>query len=469
MFTIFQLSVLQLVGLALVCNCEQLVEVTNNKIPVLDKNNTLLKWVKKQQWEHWPTASWETNQWPQAQWNTSQLPPAHWNISQWPAPGQWAPGPAAPRPTAIQWWPPVGTTGTAAIVSQRPTIQWPVSSTQKPSSSSGNNWPPPTATMPSARPTPPRLTTTTTSAAAIPPTGGSVTDANDITVKSCGLSHIPQVLIGNKIVMGKVAKGGEFPWQVMLRIQTARGPMQCGGAILNSRWVLTAAHCVSNERNGQPTAMRVDITAGMTNRKLSSHDRQTKTADCVIQHEGWSGQYGRFKHDIALLRLPSNGSFDINYERGGHINGVCLPPHEMPDYAGKGRIAGWGLTKDRGTPSDMLMYTDVSIINHDKCRQYPYPVPISEGMLCQGVDRTAPCQGDSGGPLIISMGDKRGVQRMTEIGIVSFGPGECANAKTPNAVYTKVSHYQRWIEKTIRSNTGATKCKTQQLKLDGEY
>ena len=191
---------------------------------------------------------------------------------------------------------------------------------------------------------------------------------------------------------------------------------------------------------------------------------QQRTADCVIQHESWRGQGGNFKYDVALLRLPSSKPFELTYEKGGHVNGICLPEKPMSEYSGKARIAGWGLTKDRGTPSDVLLYTDVSIITNDKCRKYEYPVQIVDSMICQGVDGTAPCQGDSGGGLIVPISDKRGTQRMVEIGIVSFGPGKCANSATPNAIYTKVSHYLKLIEKTIAAN--GQRCASRPLRTD---
>lgn len=40
------------------------------------------------------------------------------------------------------------------------------------------------------------------------------------------------------------AKEGQFPYQVSLRSKTTR-KHYCGGAILNSRFILTAAHCIS--------------------------------------------------------------------------------------------------------------------------------------------------------------------------------------------------------------------------------
>uniref|UniRef100_A0A3B5LFZ3 Peptidase S1 domain-containing protein n=1 Tax=Xiphophorus couchianus TaxID=32473 RepID=A0A3B5LFZ3_9TELE len=43
------------------------------------------------------------------------------------------------------------------------------------------------------------------------------------------------------IVGGNISKPGQFPWQVSLHFQREH---ICGGSIITSSWVLTAAHCV---------------------------------------------------------------------------------------------------------------------------------------------------------------------------------------------------------------------------------
>jgi secreted trypsin-like serine protease len=117
------------------------------------------------------------------------------------------------------------------------------------------------------------------------------------------------------------------------------------------------------------------------------------------------------------------------------------------------------LTKERGTPSDVLKYADVTVMDNKVCKKFEYPVPIVPSMMCQGVDRRSPCQGDSGGPLIAFLGDK---QPAIQIGIVSFGPGQCANDQVPNAIYTKTSYHREWIEKTIIENEN-DKCSARAL------
>ena len=55
---------------------------------------------------------------------------------------------------------------------------------------------------------------------------------------------------GTRIIGGRPAKQGEFPWQVSIgRISVATGEIThfCGGTILSNNTILTAAHCLDDE------------------------------------------------------------------------------------------------------------------------------------------------------------------------------------------------------------------------------
>ncbi|KAH7637499.1 serine protease-like protein 8 [Dermatophagoides farinae] len=289
------------------------------------------------------------------------------------------------------------------------------------------------------------------------PPSSSTNNTNEpisISVPDCGRTRFFSI---DRIVNGRPASPGQFPWQVFLRISTRDGDMVCGGSIISPRWILTAAHCVTSEQTGSYSAQAVEVVAGSLIRGGHGDSRRiSRNADCAFKHPGWRGVRGQFTNDIALIRLPKNNPLRLTYQKGGNINAICLPPKRSPpfDYRGAARVAGWGLTRDRGVLARTLQYTDINVISDSECRRYQYPVNIANSMVCQGVENSAPCQGDSGGPLIIRQGNQ-----YVQFGLVSFGPGICNNGRIPNTVFTQVSYYLDWIENTIRQFENRDQCR----------
>ena len=64
-------------------------------------------------------------------------------------------------------------------------------------------------------------------------------DSKKINVEGCG--RRPFANVNEKIVGGQKAKVGDWGWQVALKRD---GEFRCGGSLINSQWILTAAHCV---------------------------------------------------------------------------------------------------------------------------------------------------------------------------------------------------------------------------------
>lgn len=50
--------------------------------------------------------------------------------------------------------------------------------------------------------------------------------------------HVPNSDL--RITNGYIAKRGQFPWQVALIVSESSF---CGGSLISSQWILTAAHC----------------------------------------------------------------------------------------------------------------------------------------------------------------------------------------------------------------------------------
>ena len=64
------------------------------------------------------------------------------------------------------------------------------------------------------------------------------TESNDLKVLPGKVKTEP------RIVNGRPATQDQYPHQALIFINTLQGTYQCGGSLLNSLWVLSAAHCV---------------------------------------------------------------------------------------------------------------------------------------------------------------------------------------------------------------------------------
>lgn len=110
----------------------------------------------------------------------------------------------------------------------------------------------------------------------------------------------------------------------------------CGGTVINDRWILTAAHCLS-----RPEGILKDVLVllGAYNFQESAQDAsRVYKVDQIGVHPSFDSS--TVSNDIALLRVDRPIKFDDN------VTAACLPSDEpIQDYIGKkGVIAGWGST-----------------------------------------------------------------------------------------------------------------------------
>lgn len=130
----------------------------------------------------------------------------------------------------------------------------------------------------------------------------------------------------HKIVGGHLAKLGEAPHQVSLRFRTYDFHF-CGGSIINKRWVLTAAHCVSNFRPNQ-----LEIVAG--NLKLGFGGKRYRV-ERIVSHKGF--KYSTVENDIALVKLVR----DVQFSK--EVNAIKLNSRFL-EGTEPVSLYGWGLT-----------------------------------------------------------------------------------------------------------------------------
>jgi secreted trypsin-like serine protease len=197
----------------------------------------------------------------------------------------------------------------------------------------------------------------------------------------------------------------------------------CGASLVNSNWVLTAAHCVNRF-----SASQIHVIVGAHD--LTNGDERIKVARIVV-YSGFDEDTR--DNDIALLELSTAvaaKAIDI---------AVSEPQDKTPSV-----VAGWGYSSESDRVSTILQKVGVPIVNREACNA-SLDREITERMICAGFAEGGKdaCEYDSGGPLMIVQ-DSGGYLLG---GIVSWGKG-CAR-EGYYGVYTNVAWFGDWITQNI--------------------
>nr|AXF35735.1 serine protease 3 [Holotrichia oblita] len=226
-----------------------------------------------------------------------------------------------------------------------------------------------------------------------------------------------------RVVGGSNAPAGAYPFIVSLR--SSGGAHFCGGSILNSVNILTAAHCII----GRSTA-NTGVLAG-TNTLNSGGI--TRGSSRLILHASYNPS--TLANDIGVVRLSSALAMSglvaqagLNVGNTGAVNSILI---------------GWGRTATNSGIPNNLQHLNTQTLTHAQCQQ-SWGGSVSTLQICaltragQGA-----CNGDSGGPLIQT-------SNRAQLGVVSFGrAGGCAIG-WPD-VYARVSSYINWINSAVNS------------------
>jgi trypsin len=267
-----------------------------------------------------------------------------------------------------------------------------------------------------------------------------------------------------RVVGGSTSSTAQYPWQAAVVFSSSKlsgNPHQrqfCGGSLITSRIVVTAAHCVydtdpnctinggintclPNDPGGDGTKHLDpdDVKVILGNSTLSTAPPSAELPVQAVKYQaGYNPNYqnhGVPRYDVAYLVLASPGSAQPQIKIAGPDEAALWDPGSLVE------ISGWGATTQCstscGSTVDTLRAATVQVIADSSCvsplaygTDFDATTMVCAGYMSGGVDT---CAGDSGGPLEAPL--EGGGYRL--VGITSWGDG-CAQAGLPG-VYTRVA------------------------------
>ncbi|XP_077968902.1 uncharacterized protein LOC120344328 isoform X1 [Styela clava] len=336
---------------------------------------------------------------------------------------------------------------------------------------------------------------------------------------SCGHStYDTHPKISGNVIEGTDAEIGEWPWQVLLFHKNKKLVREFydrtsgfgGGSIINSQWILSAAHVfdILPYRNPEKYFL---MAVGMT--KYPNEDQGIPDqinfyeAEKIQKHQDYDSS--TFDYDIAMIRvgkrLKRKGNIfvhDIEEIDGSisfsqYIRPICLPcmkgdmlqkvdiwknfdkrlcnlqSRSSTPYgvsAGeKAIVTGFGEKRDFDSEHHYrpksLQRGELEILGDNKCVDAIRKIQVEDRnarytnrMICaKSANKTLKvdaCKGDSGGPLVKQLGKSSDSTQWLQIGVVSWG-WECGK-KYPG-FYTSVPKLMPWIWKTLDDSKNTAK------------
>ena len=253
------------------------------------------------------------------------------------------------------------------------------------------------------------------------------------------------------IVNGSNASVTDFPSMASLFIDRidydgvySTGPY-CGATILNPTHILTAAHCIYGNEEGQLFTVvvpQIEDTSQFPNGNI----QKARVSEVYYRSDYSNALSDLLRNDVAILKLESALNIDS-------VNDVVKRPSDESYRVGVNDFVavGHGDTRSGFDGTTLLQKADLNYVDNATCAlAFTDGSSLTDNQICFVGDRATSglyggtCQGDSGGPVYWKDGaDYR------QVGITSFGPDTCGGNSTVTSVFTEIQDYEAWIDSVI--------------------
>ncbi|TCV63953.1 secreted trypsin-like serine protease [Vibrio crassostreae] len=262
----------------------------------------------------------------------------------------------------------------------------------------------------------------------------------------------PDASVTPYIVNGSDASVTEFPSMASLFIDRidydgvySTGPY-CGATILDPTHILTAAHCIYGNEEGQlftTVVPQLEDSSQFPNGNI----QKARVSEVYYRSDYSNALSDLLRNDVAILKLESALNVDS-------INDVVKRPSNDDYRIGVNDFVavGHGDTRSGFDSTTLLQKASLNYVDNATCATaFIDGSTLTDNQICFNGDYSVftglyngTCQGDSGGPVYWKDGTE-----YRQVGITSFGPDTCGGNSTVTSVFTEILDYKVWIDSVI--------------------
>ena len=265
-----------------------------------------------------------------------------------------------------------------------------------------------------------------------------------IAIASVAAILVPAAAAGQpsaNVINGDEAAAGTFPYLAWIYYRDAIDNRVCTGSVVASNVVLTAAHCVlRDDFSATVDPAQFTVVTGNVHHLAEPHTISAVSGLAVAPN---------FRTEPPLKNPLAGDAAVLVLAQPTPSPPVRLATAQVWSAGTPVVVAGWGET---GIPNagDVLRVGKGTVQGDAYCatrfsRYDPAALICAQDTL---EHRYSGCHGDSGGPLLMTAPGT--VDEPLEIGIVSFGAGDCS-PEAPG-FFTRVDTVAAWVAGEIAAN-----------------